>query len=145
MNVPGSFAAPMTAGAGIVTRCRTLGISAIELGAPSIERALGAPVLPASAMPPPEDGFASGLHPLEEEVLQDEVDLALQTFAGQVRRWRREVSLTPLAAVRGEFDETGVRIEIVNWNGLIFLTDEEVDYSFRVTKARRGSGRCRRN
>jgi hypothetical protein len=112
-----------------------LGLSAIELCGHPVETLLGVPALPAISMALPEDAFESGLHPLEEEVLQDELELARTTFSGRRQRWRGAVSLGPLAALRRRYEAAGVRIEIVHWDGLVFLSDEEVDYGFRLAAA----------
>jgi len=135
LAVPRSFGSDFLPLSEILARCVTLGIAAVELRAEPVETLLGTPVQPAVAMPPPGYAFGSGLHPLEEEVLQDELELARQTFADRRQRWRRDVSLTPLEAVRQEYGRAGVRIEIVRWDGLVFLSDEDVDYCFRCAAA----------
>jgi hypothetical protein len=119
----------------ILAACVALGVSAVELGAQSIETMLGAPVLPASARPGPAKGIEQGLIPLVEEVLQESFELARKTYKAQLARWRGAADLARLAPLRRQFDDAGVRIEIVRWDDLAAFTDDEVDYAFCVSKA----------
>jgi len=106
----------------------------IALAGSAIEALLGKPVVPASWIDMPEDSFETGALPLEEEILQDEVELARRTFAARVREWRTSVSLTPLDAVRTSYEQQGITIASVEWSGLADLSDEELDYCFAVAK-----------
>jgi hypothetical protein len=118
----------------IVTRAAAAGLSTVELDVRAVEAHLGAPVEPALLHPPEED-YETGLLPIEEEVFQDELDLARRTFAALVREWRGSVSLAPLEACRRLFDEAGVHVAILWWDDLASVSDGEVDYGFRVARA----------
>jgi sugar phosphate isomerase/epimerase len=135
LTVPGSLGTTYLSAGEIMAACVSLGVSAVELAAPPVETFLRAPVPPACSLPMPDDGLEVGLQPLEVEVMQDELDLARATFEDHLRRWRIGVSLAPLADLRREYEEAGVRIEIIRWTGLAVLSDDEVDYGFRVARA----------
>ena len=115
-------------------RAHALGVDCLAIGAASIERVLGAPVVPAAAQPLAGDIVELGLTPLEEEVLQDEIDEAQRAFATLVGRWRTSVPLTTLDTLRRRAEDTGVGIASVTWPELARWSDEEIDYAFRATR-----------
>lgn len=59
----------------------------------------------------------------------------VKTFAAQLTGWRASVDLSPLGGFRRQYEDAGVHIEIVKWDDLARMTDEELDYAFRVSKA----------
>ncbi len=134
LTVPDSFGRMDLSLGDILARCIALGVPAIEVAAQSIEAFLGAPAEP-DLLHPPEVTFETGLLPGEEEVYQESIDLGRKTFAAHVRAWRTAVSLTPLDAVRRQYDEAGVRIAVVKWDTLAALADDEIDYCFRLGRA----------
>lgn len=107
----------------------------IELSSGAIERHLGAPVPVVPLVPPPANALELGLLELEEEVLLDEYTLARDTFGTHLCAWRLSCDLGPLAALRRRYDEDGVAIERVRWDALAAMSDAEIDYACRVTKA----------
>jgi len=119
----------------ILAACRPLGIRAIELAASAVEAHLGKPTVPSWWLEMPENGFDTGALPLEEEILQDEVDLARQAFAARVREWRASVSLAPLEPLLRRCQDAGVRIAAIDAPDLATASDPEVDHAFRLAKA----------
>ena len=115
-------------------RAGALGVDVLAICAASIERALGAPVVPAAAQPLSGDSVELGLTPLEEEVLRDEVDQAQRAFATLVRHWRTTAPLTTLETLRHRTEAAGVGIASVTWPELARWSDEEIDYAFRATR-----------
>jgi len=110
------------------------GVGALELDARTVEAWLGAPPEPA-LLHPPEDSFETGLLPIEEEVFQDELELARATFAGYLRDWRRTVSLGPLDTVRRRLTDAGARVDGLRWHGLADLADDEVELACRMASS----------
>ncbi len=135
MNVPYNFGGRQMPKDDILARCVELGVSAVELRAQPVETFLGVPVLPEGAKAAPDEGVEGGLLELEQEVLQESLELAKKSFAAGLRSWRASVDLAPLAAFRQQYEEAGVRIEILKWDDLGRMSDEEVDYAFRVSRA----------
>ena len=135
MNVPYNFGGRTMPVDEILSRSVQLGVSALELRAQPVETYLGAPVLPPAVTAPPGKAAEAGLVELEQEVLRDSLELAKKTFASNLRSWRASVDLARAAALRRRYEEAGVRIEIVKWDNLGAMADEELDYAFRLTKA----------
>ena len=62
--------------------------------------------------------------------------VAAQTAAAEeTRKWRMSVSMDKVKEFRKKFDDAGVAIEIVKWDGIFTMSDDEVDYCFQVSKA----------
>ena len=51
------------------------------------------------------------------------------------RQWRLGVSLDKVRQLRRTYEDAGVLIEIVKWDGLYAMSDDEVDYAFQISKA----------
>jgi hypothetical protein len=51
------------------------------------------------------------------------------------RKWRLGVSLDKVREIRRKFEDAGVLIEIVKWDGIYAMSDAEVDYVFQVSKS----------
>lgn len=90
-----------------------LGVSALELRGQPIEAFLGAPATPPNTGP----------------------DSARVAAVGALRTWRTSAPLQKTADLRRVFEEAGVLIEIVKWDGVFRMTDDELDYIFQVSKA----------
>jgi len=135
MNVPYNFGGRTMPAGEILSRCVQLGVSAVELRGQPIETVLGVPVMSAAAQATPKEGADGGLLELEQEVLKEAAAQAKQTFASQRRTWRGSVDLAPLARLRQQYESAGVLIEIVKWDDLAVMSDEELDYAFRVSRA----------
>jgi sugar phosphate isomerase/epimerase len=60
---------------------------------------------------------------------------AQRADAAETRKWRLSVSLADVSQFRAKFEAAGVRIEIVKWDGIYAMSDDEVDYCFQVSKA----------
>lgn len=137
LRVPDTFGTHDLSADELIARCATLGVDTVELSAAMVEAWLGAPPEPA-LLRMPEDDFEHGLLPIEEEVFRDEIELGRATFAAQLRQWRLSVLLTrsssALDHLRGRFAAAGIRIAILEWDGLASLPDEEVDYAFEIAK-----------
>jgi hypothetical protein len=119
---------------GLITRCRALDISLIEVRGDAIETFLGAPVPIVPLDPPPSDGegLALGLIDLEEEVLRDAYNLAKATFDEQVRAWRASVSLAGLDGLRRRLNEADVGVVSMTWADLGAAADADLHHACRV-------------
>src|SRR5690606_1222681 len=93
-----------------------LGISAVELRGQPIEAFLGAP-------PPPTGGRGRAQDP------------AFLEAVATLRKWRESASLEKARELRRLYDDAGVAIEIVKWDGIFNMSDDELDYVFQLSKA----------
>jgi sugar phosphate isomerase/epimerase len=130
MNVPYNFSTGnYTAGDVILKRCVDLGVSGVELRAQPVELFMGSPAAVAAAATagaPRGGGGARGAA----------ADPAAQKAAAdETRKWRMGASLDRVKAFRKTWDDAGVLIEIVKWDGIFDFSDEELDYAFEVSRA----------
>jgi sugar phosphate isomerase/epimerase len=58
-----------------------------------------------------------------------------EATAAERRKVRLGASLDQVRLVRRKFEDAGVLIEIVKWDGIYMMSDDEVDYVFQVSKA----------
>jgi sugar phosphate isomerase/epimerase len=114
LNVPynygGSRAMPV---ADVIAKTAQLGASAVELRAQPIELDMGAPK---TALDPGRGGDA-------------------KAAAAQLREWRLSAKPEAAKAVRKKFDDAGIKIDIVKFDGIYNFTDPEMDYAFALAKA----------
>ncbi len=64
-----------------------------------------------------------------------EQQAAQRAAAEETRKWRMGVSMDKVKEFRKKFEDAGVLIEIVKWDGIFTMSDDEVDYCFQVSKA----------
>jgi hypothetical protein len=64
-----------------------------------------------------------------------EQQAAARAAAEENRKWRTSVSLDRVRDVKRKFDNAGILVEIIKWDGLPAMADDELDYVFQVSKA----------
>ena len=64
-----------------------------------------------------------------------EEQAARAAAAEETKKWRAGVSLNKVKEFRKQWEDAGVLIEIVKWDGIFDFSDDEIDYAFQVTKA----------
>jgi len=67
--------------------------------------------------------------------LTPEQEAAQKAAAEETRKWRAGVSLDKVKDFKKKFNDAGILIEIVKWDGIFNFSDEELDYAFQVSKA----------
>jgi sugar phosphate isomerase/epimerase len=98
----------------VIAKTAQLGVSAVELRSQPIELALGVP----------------------QTVLEPGNDRAARQKATEdLRAWRLKNDPSKAASVRKQFEDAGVKIEIVKFDGIYGFTDAETDYAFALAKA----------
>lgn len=122
LNVPYSFGAMGMSGDEILDSCLRLGLSALELRSQPVEAFLG---LPANLTA--RRGRAAGGQNPDEQA-------ARRARAEELRKWRLAAPMEKVRAFRKKYEDAGVLIEIVKFDGIYALTDEEIDYSFALAK-----------
>ena len=105
MNVPYNFGGRDMNPDELLARCLQLGVSAIELRSQPVENFLGSPAADGKKVP-----------------------------AEELRKWRSTVSMDRVKAFRKKYEDAGVLIEIVKYDGIYDLPDDEIDYSFTLAK-----------
>lgn len=116
LNVPYNFGGRMMPADDVLANTIALGISALELRAQPIEAFLGGP---------PTPNGAGGRNP---------APAVTEAFAA-LRRWRTSASLARVADLRRMYESAGVAIEIVKWDHVFGMSDDELDYIFQLSKA----------
>jgi sugar phosphate isomerase/epimerase len=149
----------------VLEKCVQLGVGTVELRAQPIEKSLGLPAnlvlgpapadyqaarTRAGAVPGvSKDGGAasnaggvastdrsSAGSPSQGGPPQTAEQLAAyKAAAGELRKWRLSLPMSKAADLRKKYEQTGVAIEIVKFDGLADLSDEELDYSCALAKA----------
>lgn len=109
LNVPYNFGNPAMSGGDILRNCVQLGVSAVELRSQPVEAFLGVPANLVAR------GAGAGA-------------------AAELRKWRLAVPMEKVQAFRRMYEDAGVRIEIVKFDGIYALTDDVVDYCFELTR-----------
>jgi len=90
-----------------------LGVSAVEMRSQPIELAMGAAA----------EAIAGGRGE------------AAKVAAANLREWRLKTDPKKAADVRKKYEDAGVTIEIVKFDGIYDFTDPEMDYAFMLAKA----------
>jgi sugar phosphate isomerase/epimerase len=165
MNVPYNFKTGnyMTPEA-IIAKCQQLNVSGMELRAQPVELFLGSPAAVAGAAaagnrgrrgggggggrqgdaaaagreggaPAPGAGGERGRRGGGRAALTPEQQAAQKAAAEETRKWRSGVSLDKVGEFRRKFDDAGIGLQIIKWDGIFNMSDEEVDYCFQVSKA----------
>ncbi len=106
MNVPYNFGGRDMNADQLLDHCLTLNVSAVEMRSQPVEGFLGSPA-------------ANGQ----------------KVSADVMRGWRESQSMGRVAAFRKKFEDAGVLIEIVKYDGIYTMADAEVDYCFKLAKA----------
>ena len=106
MNVPYNFGGRDMPADEVLTRLLTLNVNAVELRSQPVESFLGSPA-------------ANGQKADPEAV----------------RNWRTSLPMARVGAFRKKFEDAGVLIEIVKYDGIYNMSDGEVDYCFNLAKA----------
>jgi len=121
LNVPYSFGPEMKqqgmTGDDILKHCVALGLSAVELRSQPVEAFLGFPTVP-----------NAGRNATPEQVA------AAKVVAEELRKRRGSASMDQVRAFRRKFDDAGVKIDIVKYDGIFNFTDEVTDYAFTLAK-----------
>ena len=106
MNVPYNFGGRDMDPDELLQRCVRLNVSALELRSQPVETFLGSPAAGGKKATPAE-----------------------------LRAWRTAVQVNRAEAFRRKYEDAGVAIHIVKYDGIYAMSDDEVDYCFSLAKA----------
>src|SRR5439155_12068924 len=59
---------------------------------------------------------------------------AAQSSADALRKWRTSVAVSGAKAFRRQWENAGVKIEIVKFDNIYHFSDEELEYAFALAK-----------
>ena len=124
MNAPYNFGSNNMSADETLARCVRLGISAVELRSQPVESYLG--VLPELVMAAAPGGRNATRTP--EQVATQ------KAAAAELLNWRLSVPMAGAQAFRKRYQDAGVAIEIVKFDGMYARSDEELDYCFALAK-----------
>ena len=113
LNVPYNFGSRTLSATETLERTVQLGVNAVEMRSQPIELAMGAPA----------DAIAGGRGD------------AAKVAAANLREWRLKTDPKGAAAVRKQYEDAGVLIEVVKYDGIYDFPDAEMDYAFMLAKA----------
>jgi sugar phosphate isomerase/epimerase len=120
INVPYSYHGLPGTADDILTYTTDLGLSAVELRSQPVEAFLGAPNSSTIGTPKPKTK--------EEEEQQ-------AAGAGALEKWRLAASIDGFKTFRKKYEDAGLAIQIVKFDGVDKMKDAVVDYAFEVAKA----------
>jgi hypothetical protein len=106
----------------------TIGLSALELRSRPFEEALGAPA------PGGRPGFAGRTPAGGRPPLTPEQQAERLKASEPLRKWRLSQSMTGFREWRKKYNDAGVRIEIVKFDGVDAYSDDELDYMFQLAR-----------
>jgi sugar phosphate isomerase/epimerase len=109
MNVPYNFGGRNMDAKELLEKCVQLGVSGLELRSQPVESYLGVSA----------DWIGGKITP---------------EIAEELREWRLAAPMDKVRAFRKMYNNAGVLIEIVKFDGLFALTDDGIDYSFQLAK-----------
>jgi sugar phosphate isomerase/epimerase len=112
MNVPYNFGTRTMPVDEVIARTTQLNISAVELRSQPIELLMGASL--------------ATLQPARGAEKQAAADL---------RAWRMKANPADASNAKKRFDEAGIKIDIVKFDGIYDFPDPEMDYAFALAKA----------
>jgi sugar phosphate isomerase/epimerase len=119
LNVPYSFGSNALSGDETLERCVTLGVSAVELRSQPVEAFMGVPAELVKVT-----GRRGGGQDAER-----------QTALAELRKWRVAAPMQKVKEFRKKYEDAGVKIEIVKFDGIYARQDDELDYCFELAKA----------
>lgn len=105
----------------VIQACVDAGLSSVELMGTGIEAYLGAPENPLS------------WRRMRADDKTDEEKAAYAKYQSEIKEWRNNPAiLEKYVELRKKFNDAGVNIHIYKW--IAGMSDEELDYSFKVAK-----------
>jgi sugar phosphate isomerase/epimerase len=122
LNVPYSFGSNFLSAEETLQRCVQLGISGVELRSQPVEGFLG-------VRPELVKAAAGGRN------LTSEQDAARKSAIGELRKWRLAAPMGRVGEFRRNYEDAGVKIEIVKFDAIYARSDDELDYCFELAKA----------
>ena len=132
INVPYSFRGMPGSADDILQYMTQLNLSAAELRLQPVEAFLGAPGY--QRRPRRQRLRPPGNRAAKRAPLTPEQEAARRAAAEELQKWRLSRSMDPFKGFRKKYEDAGVLIEIVKFDGIDAMADEVVDYCFQVAR-----------
>lgn len=126
INIPYSFHGLPSNADQILEYLAKTNISAVELRSQPIEAFLGAPKMAATGV---------GMKPRPRAGQPTEFTAEQKAQVEELRKWRLSRSMSEFKAFRKKYEDAGVLIEIVKFDGINTATDDVLDYCFQMSRA----------
>lgn len=129
INAPYSFRGAAGTADEVLDALVQLGLSTVELRSQPIEAACGAP----------QGNLAwfqrrrRGGQLTEKE--REEMRVAAEKAAKETREWRTSASMAPFKEFRKKYEDAGVTIDIVKFDRVERMSDDELDFAFQLAKS----------
>jgi len=114
LNVPYNYGTRTMPVDDVIAKTTQLNVSAVELRSQPIELLMG---VPTSVLEPGRDKAA------QQKAKED------------LRAWRLKANPAGASAARRKFDDAGIKIDVVKFDGMYDFSDPELDYAFGLAKA----------
>jgi sugar phosphate isomerase/epimerase len=150
LNVPYSFGTRTAQNAEqVLAHCVALGISGVELRGQAIEQSTGLPpalvlgpapseyraLFDTGSKLPAAPGNARAASSPERRIWKTDEIKEYEQQAQALRKWRlSSTSLQQAVAVRKRYQDAGVHVDIVKFDGINDMDDAELDYIFTLAK-----------
>ncbi len=128
INAPYSFHGVVNDADGVLDALVKLGLSTVELRSQPIEAFLGAPIETRRRGGPGRRGELTAEQRAERAA-------AAEAAARELRKWRLAASIDGFKTVGKKYEDAGVTIDIVKFDGIDKFSDDELDYAFQLAKA----------
>lgn len=135
VNMPYSLRNMTASGDEILEAMIQLGLNAVELRSQPVEAFLGVPANLVAPRGGARGGEGRGAQKGGRAPLTPEQEAAQRAKADELRKWRLAVSMEKVKPFRTKWESQGVPIEIVKFDGIDAMADDEVDYCFELAKA----------
>jgi sugar phosphate isomerase/epimerase len=128
-NVPYSFHSMPSSADDMLGYLAQTNVSALELRSQPVEAFLGAPAAASRGV-----GEAPRLGPNRPPLTPEQLAVH-KTEVEEVRKWRLARSMDDFKKFRKKYEDAGVRIQIVKFDGIDSASDDVVDYCLQMAKA----------
>lgn len=124
LNVPYSFHKMDETGDEILNQMIKLDLSAAELRSQPVEGFIGIP--PEAVVPALPGRGKPAMTPEQEAARNKAID--------ELRKWRLAAPSGKIKEFRKKYEDAGVLIQVVKFDGIDKYTDDEIDYAFNMVK-----------
>lgn len=128
INVPYSFHGLPASADDVQKDVLELGLSAVELRSQPVEEFLGCPIHYSTISTP-----RPKTPPTPEQKAAQQAEAAAKAEA--VEKWRLSAPMDQFQKFRKRYEDAGIAIEVVKFDGVDKMKDEVVDYAFNLAKA----------
>ena len=140
INAPYSFRRVANSADEVLDALLKLGLSTVELRSQPVEVSLGAPEDGRTQLTARRAAAGGGAPrtkgaPRRRRQMTPEDQAVLDAATEDMRKWRLSASMDGFKTFRKKYEDAGVSIDIVKFDSVDKMVDDELDYMFQVAKA----------